>query len=518
MTHLYLDILIRTKQVITIHINNLSQESLISALDYDYNKDQYYLLIKFPSTKLSKTLFNLLDYIMSPRLWWILKQYFIDESLSIQSLLFERVSRLLEKSLLVLFEKNYPSNSKLCADRPLAVGNIRGDTWGNRAINTMGFLSLYTQYVTYLHSTQTGSVNDPSSFASAGECQDKINKHECLFLSSTNCTLPISLNSPEDVKILSDARSFRMEYSNASEFGTPIPLKRPFLPDKFPDLKRYEVDDDVTARNYLLYTLNTSYYYFKTGTVPIITTETSIRQEGKMRNPSGVKQLFGYVHRCNAEFRWKIQHVIDRFRATSQPPFLPNITCVMVHIRKDDRSIPHIDMVEWCKNHVVYNITTNQYSPVGFVDNKSSVVVESSLLSNLGCGLTLPYGAATIEHFINASLLIQPNIRNMFITTDDEIWLGKYLSEYKLLPGNLINKYNFHIYSYHARHNHRHSNSMEVAADFFATIELGQQCSGFVGYSSTSAVARLFYESLCFYNHNVYLSCPPLYDMSGQIF
>ena len=118
--------------------------------------------------------------------------------------------------------------------------------------------------------------------------------------------------------------------------------------------------------------------------------------------------------------------------------------------------------------------------------------------------LVLPFGALEIEHVINASLILLPNNRILYIATDDEQWLHEAMAEYRSKPGNLISTLKFHIYSFPARKGHRQSVSTEVAAEFFATIEVGQQCHGFVGHTGRSSVAQLFFESMCYKNQYDY--------------
>ena len=128
--------------------------------------------------------------------------------------------------------------------------------------------------------------------------------------------------------------------------------------------------------------------------------------------------------------------------------------------------------------------------------------------------LALPYGAYTLEHMINASLIVSPNNRNIFLATDDDVWLQEATTEYIQRPNNLISKLNLNLYTFHARHGHRSKVTMDVAAEFFATMEIGQQCEAYVGYRSCSAVASLFYQAMCYYTKkNGYLNCPPLYDI-----
>lgn len=129
----------------------------------------------------------------------------------------------------------------------------------------------------------------------------------------------------------------------------------------------------------------------------------------------------------------------------------------------------------------------------------------------------LPYGAISLEHMINATLMVSPLNKNIFLATDDDEWLAQAMLEYQEQENNLISKHNLNLYTFHARHGHRQAFSMDVAAEFFATIEVGQQCNGFVGFRSCSAVANLFYQSLCYSSHYEYLKCPPLYDLCSRL-
>jgi len=187
---------------------------------------------------------------------------------------------------------------------------------------------------------------------------------------------------------------------------------------------------------------------------------------------------------------------------------------VMVHIRKDDRTKKgELDMIEWCRNHVTYNQETrDNWKPTG-----QGVSMQD--LHNFGCHLILPYGAATLEHFLNASLIMAPENKNIFIATDDQVWLHQAIHNYRQSNNNLIHQKQLKLFPFHPRHNHRKDDSMDSAAEFFATIELGRQCNlGFAGYTMSSAVAQFFYQSLCYLNRYEYLSCPSLFEFGVNIF
>lgn len=126
--------------------------------------------------------------------------------------------------------------------------------------------------------------------------------------------------------------------------------------------------------------------------------------------------------------------------------------------------------------------------------------------------MILPYGAASLEHFVNASLIVTPDVENLFVSTDDPTWLHHALSEYRKQPNNQITANNLKLFPFHPPQGHKRDWSVDSNAEFFATIELGQQCKGFVGYTSSSAAAQLFRNALCYLSGFKYLRCPFEFD------
>ena len=49
---------------------------------------------------------------------------------------------------------------------------------------------------------------------------------------------------------------------------------------------------------------------------------------------------------------------------------------------------------------------------------------------NMGCNKPMPFGAATLDHYLNASRLILSGNRNVFVMTDDPQWLQSEMDEY----------------------------------------------------------------------------------------
>jgi hypothetical protein len=45
--------------------------------------------------------------------------------------------------------------------------------------------------------------------------------------------------------------------------------------------------------------------------------------------------------------------------------FMPNETCVAIHIRRDDRALGETDMLEWCRNHTKIDSITGEKQETG---------------------------------------------------------------------------------------------------------------------------------------------------------
>jgi hypothetical protein len=51
---------------------------------------------------------------------------------------------------------------------------------------------------------------------------------------------------------------------------------------------------------------------------------------------------------------------VDKFRSSTHPVFHSNQSCVFVHLRKDDRTLPDksVNILEWCQKHTRKNEKT----------------------------------------------------------------------------------------------------------------------------------------------------------------
>lgn len=130
----------------------------------------------------------------------------------------------------------------------------------------------------------------------------------------------------------------------------------------------------------------------------------------------------------------------------------------------------------------------------------------------MGCLSPIPFGSTSIDHYVNASRILLPANRNLYIMTDDPDWLAPRLEEYRNRTRHDPDPFHFFVNA--ASPSHRESSS-DASAEFWASIKLAQQCQAFAGhFSSLSTI--IVYHALCYRHgfHN-FLQCPPTFDVGA---
>jgi len=244
----------------------------------------------------------------------------------------------------------------------------------------------------------------------------------------------------------------------------------------------------------------------------IITAQTSFTQARGGGDVLESHFLYGVVTRFNAHFRGLVQEVINEFRVSRTPMFHPNMSCVAIHVRRDDRALPGVDMMEWCRNHTIVD-SNGQMKQTGlWVDGSD---LSDGQWMDMGCNKKLPYGAASLEHFLNASRVLIPHNRNVFMMTDDPKWLRteikKYYSQRRAQHQHSADT--MHIFTPPIRPNHR-GGTYNSSVDFWASISMARQCQAVVGHLGSAAFV-VIYNNLCYFHDNQFFNCPPLYNIAG---
>ena len=348
-------------------LHEITAKALIDIFDDASHKNlKYFVIDTYQNAKEFYRITKPIDNVLTPRLWIVLKKFVYklnaDHHNMIHHIIFEKYDSILENDMRYLSEGNYPKSDGECSKRPLFVGYMMGDTWGNRASITNGWMRLSPKFINYFYVNSHRYARQQTGYSSPEECTNIINKYECISLPSTTCPLPISfLNGSDSIRKYGD----RVYFTEASPKGVIIPQNdiHKYNAEKESDknLISYRVSSEMEPHERKVYRIHPQHGYLVTGTNPHITNNTitmslSVNKKG-MGGGEGIKTLYGYIYRYNSEFRMKMQQYIDKFRSSTNPTFHSNQTCVFVHLRKDDRTLPNktISIIDWCTKHTKKN-------------------------------------------------------------------------------------------------------------------------------------------------------------------
>eukprot|EP01040_Poterioochromonas_malhamensis_P010672 gene10672-11625_t len=424
----------------------------------------------------------------------------------------------------------FPSSPLTCASHPLAVDLDATGTWGNR------FGITYIHEVTYpetIFMTFIGghcSHHRGNRFASHDICPHMYNKFDCLFLPGTNCTIPTHFIDCDRSKTVQDEF---LVFTNATAKGQLL------LGDAVQNYRgREEVKSlptifkNLEAANYREDRDNGYYTQFKLKDLRFIDSNTVVKEE-TFRMPyldqRGIFYLWGMHYRPSMAFRVEMEESIRQSRISSYFGVLERQeTCVAIHMRKDDRQINDENMTEWCIKHTNPNLSerpTRETLPFG---------VSYGVWMDYGCLYRIPYGDLSLEHFLNASLAMFPDNRNIFVMTDDPRWLDRSVERVFGLQ-NISHAHSLEEYdrrkgegkevkSRYAAYDKlrvftlasvRNDRKYEANVEFWASIELVRQCESLIIHPG-SAVGRFIALSACYRSgQSRYMHCPDLLDISG---
>jgi hypothetical protein len=209
--------------------------------------------------------------------------------------------------------------------------------------------------------------------------------------------------------------------------------------------------------------------------------------------------LFKY----NYYFGIKVQELLHKFYNDNHINHMEN--CIGAHIRWGDRRLPGIDSNEWCaKNSIVDERGERSYNPNGtWIDGTR---LTSGQWADIGCGFSLPYGAVTIQHIVNASLLLSGNnSTTIILVTDDKDKLNFEISKFHEsgIARNLVR-----IVAFPPIDKILDRNTLHASLNWWAGIEALRTCGGGFMYHKGSAASRFIYHALCYHHQLNYMKCP----------
>lgn len=391
--------------------------------------------------------------------------------------IFERTPRFVEAMSRGFLAQSFPSSSSssstassACRDRTLYVKTSVG-SWGNDIIvNMHSFVERSVGDVHMIYLTHAGDVHDRVGHVeplSTPQCAHQVDKHTCAFLPISNCSLPAALvrchGRPECIRegyyrpstsstssiINNDdhhiwsGRDAPKTTTTATTTSNPThdePSTR-FFPTHFPDYHRrsssscpveYRVGRDVHR-----------------GVVDGNLDASQCRRDmDDATNLHAFTGLFNFIYRPNHHLGLHMQSILESFfdrsfanngtnirrrlRANgSGPDSLPVLfvmdrteRCHAAHIRMGDRYINRReDMFRWCREHTNASATSSEDRWIGdWIDGRK---LTRGQWYNMGCNWRNPFGTLTLQHFVNASVALNPNISHVVVMTDDFAWLNE---------------------------------------------------------------------------------------------
>lgn len=422
-----------------------------------------------PGVKDFYYIYNVTDAFVTPRPWWnIVREPRVYDNNKYRVLL-ERVPEKLEKVYRIIASKQYPTD---CSRHKMHVRHFEGyGEFGNKILEE-GWMASYAWDRAMIYMI---IVTDGAQFLDPGYCQ-VYDVNLCAHLPMTNCSLPDGFASlPFDVE---------NNFDKATSDGKLINKETISLDKRLKELGSF--DSSLTTYYYTVRGFNESSPVFM---------KTDFGQ-----NIFADLVTTGIAHRYNSVFRNLIEEEIHKMRVISKPYFPPTEQCVAIHIRHHDRHIEgETNMIEWCDKFVHY--------PNGTCADRFGKKRDCTLhYIGFACDLN-PFGYIHFKHYIHAASLILPNVKNIFIMTDD----GPWVEHHKHSVQHKFNVYTIHGTNYHSKE------SVANGVNFFASIEAARQCSGFVGHSR-SAIYALMMRYMCTRHgpedKRKYGQCPPAFDFA----
>lgn len=467
--------------VVDRSISRINQDSIVKLFEGEEtearpirlkNKDLSYFLVVNISSSLSinelHQTYQLVTKFLTVRPWWQVRQLPMRH---VPQVILELVPKLVEQSSRAIVSNNFPSLDA-CQKRPIYLRTSPG-SWGNDImVNLQIFYELFPSAVHMTYMTQTGNVTnegDRFGYTEPHHCPNMVDRYLCVFMPISNCSVPEIVTSCHDSDCIKEGLYLIPPQSNQKQrerSPKSVPLKRvyreddpvlrevdfwKFYPRLFP---KHGAPDSLS-----LHMLTTSWSL----TNATVEDEKIARQVGN--DYHYLNWVFAVFYRPNPYLGLHIQELLAEFytprpeppnhstkgsnlepahaEAHSQTvsntanssktlkfpvvqhhfgPWSLNNRCVAVHIRMGDRILPNTDMIQWCQNHTDKTKTGEDVAIGKWIDGETNI--EYGHWADMGCSFRRPYGNVTVEAVVNASLILQPEIKDLLVFTDDHDWLN----------------------------------------------------------------------------------------------
>jgi hypothetical protein len=472
-----------------------------------------------------------LDVFLTPKPWWLIiseepQARDAEEHKYVYNVYLLRYTQLMEGWLRLIANIQYPPTEADCAQTPLKVVRYIGKGWGSQMTLMGGDWGSNMDKIHNIWDSYTNDAHGKTPYLSGDACPNVINKHECAYLSLTNCTMPTVLTSAKGLEALTAALpSDSQRFNSASASGVPVgvsntawkgPQRVQALISSFElDHGRYRVQPSskfIDARGRLIHGQN------------------GISQP----EPRYILPALGFMYRERAPYRRLVHTAVSKFRNKYEFPvnFGDRQNCVSIHIRRGDRV--HDNIKEFCKQ---FRRFEENGTCVNF--DEPSKPCERGV-SDFGCFSEHAYATLSLTDYLErAAALTDTPIHSqsntsmtVFIMTDDAKWLTEELTQLgiysNVVHSNSTNAsiassnpfQNWRIlavparFDGHSGHEDQHVNhETDSGVEFLASVQLLRTCPNFVGHFGSGLTVALSHM-LCFqHGASSTANCPNIYDV-----
>ena len=372
----------------------------------------------------------MMDELLIPRPWWRIREepfsWQYDNELQIPralSIVLSRLPQVWEGHLKWLTSIQFPS-SETCSRSSLLVGrmNCVHPGWGFvlRSYAEVHRNQPYAIWSTFFYAPE-GSVQN-NAWISESDCPpNQLNKWNCAFLPTTNCTLPSVITSC--------THSSCNEFSNtwlsslltsadeAGQFESPQRdriMSHGLQP--VTDLQR-TLSDHISLPPFL----HSHPQHF----APNISLDNDIL----MTDSAAVLFTLAFILRLNAFYRSRVGKVLFHFDgqedvqtalASQGKSEGKDLQCVAAHIRRGDRLIVGADPLEYCRNLTLGLPCLDSSGKLGPCDQ------------HMGCGEGAPFSTIGLRHVLEkvsglaaSAVIPAAAAKTVILFSDDEDWLRK---------------------------------------------------------------------------------------------
>jgi hypothetical protein len=383
--------------------------------------------------------------------------------------------------------------------------------------------------ITSIYVSNSNFVNQSTPFVSPEDCPTLKNRWECTFLPTTNCSLPTFIKdcfSQNCVGQYPDSTYFSAVFTNMSDDA--VYLSREHNETEY---KRM-VQIAKTPRN--MQQTNYSHQYNRIpGLQYLVPRSLAVvpatgELDFQLITVAVGQVLFNNIYlRKNSFYRFKIQEYYKEFY--ERYPFLrremnyfqpaeTEFRCIAAHVRRGDRIVYGENMTDYCKTHQSHR--------------------------DAGCGGPVPFGMVSLDGVVkNAELLVNKNSTNaeengkkkkynLVIASDDPFWLEEQKelydkahpdSEWNIVTIFPSSEFNFTRTTFENQEKYlnairflRYLGKTKSGVLFHSTIQLFQECDGFLGHFG-SGVAWMLFRAMCHRNNLGKGICPPVYDLRSGL-